>query len=806
MSPVVLLETTTLRLEGATSPLVGGLILGGLLLILVLVYRRELAQVSRGRALSILGLRALVLVLLGILFLEPVLERSETEVRPEPSLLLVDRSQSFLRRDPRIEPSRARRLAHALGLLPSGTAEFEGEAEFPATEAERRAASELQELTRLERSRRLVLDDASPLPRRAREDLLRGAQFGEGLRELESGDPATWFEVETGDPRTDLAGALETFLDSADRRDVRTLIVMSDGRFEEGEALTAALRRLVESGRRLHAIGVGSAHEPLDLGIEEIRGPREHFVEDRLRGEIRIRARGLTRVETRLTLSRRESELTPEGAPHFTELWSQDLVLDASDTRAPVDVPFEIPPGELEPGRTRLRARLVPVSGEATLGNNEREILLTTLRRDLWILVIDGRPRWETRYLKNLFERDENAVLRRVVGGVDPGRERLERGDEGLPATRAELERFDVIILGDLPPESFTPEELQVFRDHVDRRGGGLIFLAGNRGHLASYAGTPLGPLLPVEPRSSLETGARPRFPIGLELTPEGREAAGVRFVDDRLVNAEMWELLAPLTWVENVGERAGAEVWVRTIQGSVPVIATRSVGRGRVLYVGTDETWRWRLRLGDRFHHRLWGQLLQHVRDEVFAAEGDGVALDTDAASYDVGESIRVRVRLEGASGEPRTGEGVRALVRAPDPETPVVEVPLTESEEEPGLYRGITQSLPPGWYTLEAVVEGEERPDPPLTLLFQVRPAPGTEASDLSWDERALTALALSGGGEYFREEDLGRLFERLESEVETVERRHRLEPGWTPGWLIVVVLLLVAEWILRKRSGLL
>ena len=41
------------------------------------------------------------------------------------------------------------------------------------------------------------------------------------------------------------------------------------------------------------------------------------------------------------------------------------------------------------------------------------------------ILLLDGRSRWETRYLRNMFERDEQWEINTVIAGALAGADRI---------------------------------------------------------------------------------------------------------------------------------------------------------------------------------------------------------------------------------------------------------------------------------------------------------------------------------------------------------------------------------------------
>src|SRR6185436_16128331 len=54
-----------------------------------------------------------------------------------------------------------------------------------------------------------------------------------------------------------------------------------------------------------------------------------------------------------------------------------------------------------------LKVSIVGVDGDTESGNNDGTLRFRAVTQKRRILIVDGRPRWETRYLRNLFERDE---------------------------------------------------------------------------------------------------------------------------------------------------------------------------------------------------------------------------------------------------------------------------------------------------------------------------------------------------------------------------------------------------------------
>ena len=124
-----------------------------------------------------------------------------------------------------------------------------------------------------------------------------------------------------------------------------------------------------------------------------------------------------------------------------------------------------------------LRVVVSPVDGERELGNNEGALRFRAVTQKRKILIVDGRPRWESRYLRNMFDRDEQWETTMVVAGTKVGENGLSRGDKAdqFPADRERLEVFDLIIFGEVPRNLWKGDELKWIREFVEKRGGGIL-------------------------------------------------------------------------------------------------------------------------------------------------------------------------------------------------------------------------------------------------------------------------------------------------------------------------------------------
>jgi hypothetical protein len=126
---------------------------------------------------------------------------------------------------------------------------------------------------------------------------------------------------------------------------------------------------------------------------------------------------------------------------------------------------------------------------------------------------------------------------------------------------------------------------------------------------------------------------------------------------------------------------------------------------------------------------------------------------------------------------------------------------VVLKRVRGQPGEYRGSLPNGAPGRFELRvAGGEGVEA----AALPYRVELPPRHELERAGLDEEALRRAAGLSGGRFYREEDLHRLAESVEPKKTAFVLRQEVLL-WNPLALVLFVLLVTAEWVLRKFSNL-
>jgi uncharacterized membrane protein len=230
----------------------------------------------------------------------------------------------------------------------------------------------------------------------------------------------------------------------------------------------------------------------------------------------------------------------------------------------------------------------------------------------------------------------------------------VDSGDElagGFPRTREELFEYRGLILGSVEASSFTPDQIRMISDFVDRRGGGVLFLGGPRAlSEGGWAPTALAPVYPLELENLGQDRPGPvdfwatvkvtptrtgmvHPALGLEGAdvemdpgaPSSRAAASASSEDAR---AARWDRLPELTTVNRMGSsRPGTTVLLTGVSpdlpgGEQPVLAFQRYGAGMSAVLGVHDTWLWQmhsdLSLEDQTHEVFWRQILRWLIQDI--------------------------------------------------------------------------------------------------------------------------------------------------------------------------------------------
>jgi len=649
--------------------------------------------------------------------------------------------------------------------------------------------------------------------------------------------------------RTDLSAALGKVLADVGGEDLAAVVAFSDGQDNGKLGPEPLARQLGGQGVPFCAVVMGGEKPPVDAAIISVEAPEAVYLADRMFINTELKLDGLAGKEVRVTL------LDGKRPVDFKTV---RVAGDVFRTRIQLaDEPKKV-------GLHDYCVEIDPREDEVFTDNNRYRLTLSVTDDKTKVLLVDSRPRWEFRYLRNLFTgRDKTVRLQYVLLRPDkffgqPPRPKVHAsvkrpgGQEeatALPETEQDWLKFDVIFLGDVAAEDLSDEQMRILRRFVADRGGTLILIAGPEAMPADYAATALAELIPVrleqsasrpgEDRAAANANASPPRGFRVALTPEGADHVICRQDVDADKSRQVWQSVPPVYWRSRFteakpaatvlayaldpgapewlsGKPAGTEPSPRRLaerreeyQRKHGLIFLAPHGLGKVMLLSFDRTWRLRYRRGDTYHHKFWGQVLRWATAGKLPVGSHLVKLGTDKTRYPPHARPVVRAKIVREDFSPVITDQVAIKVFSDGKS--VARVPMRYLKDSPGMYVATLDELPAGTYRLElespeaeALLKREGMDK--LSAEISVDPSTPAEQIELAANRHLLGRLAgLSHDGMVVAPQEARRLLERLPPGK--IKQTHRRQFALWDSWVLLGLFcaLASAEWLLRKQAGL-
>ncbi|HYE98020.1 MAG TPA: hypothetical protein VEJ18_03870 [Planctomycetota bacterium] len=757
----------------------------------IVLYWKERGKLGVGRRAVLALLRVGVIGTALFLLLRPVLITETKLHRPRGVAVLLDNSLSLTQRDHRLTAQDRLRVAIAENAVPLDTrVPADGPiADLPAGVSENPSRSALVKAV-------LAHPKLQLLPSLAKVGPMRVWLAGQRARALET--PAAAAEaLKNEETRTAVADAVRDVLHAGDGDLPSALVVVTDG---QDNASRLTLEEAGEEAARLgvpvHVYGVG-ASDVGNLELKDFLAPETIVYDDLVSVPVRWRCRGFKQGSAEIVLQLGGRVVaTKEVALQDGEELRDVLTFTPRNTGQGQE-------------KSELQVLLRRRGEEAFTDDNSLKKPVSVVDRKVKILYVEGAPRWEYKFLQVALLRDRRVEPKFFLAGGD--RRTLNSGGPYLPSfppTRSELFGFDLLILGDVAPAALGADKAAWVRDFV-REGGSLIVLAGRQAMPGAWHGTALAEALPIEfapTRTSVNDQERTQTFVPV-LTRAGERSEMFMLADTPEESARVWPSLPGFHWVFPASRlRPGAQALtvhprLRAGDQPMPVFAIQHYGKGQVLFLGTDETWRWRQNDGEKRHGRFWGQILYQMGLPHLVGTPKRVQLSLERPENVLGRPGHVYARVFDAEFRPYAAEKIVARLDRVDAkvgEERQRAVLLEAVPGQPGEYRALLAHDATGTYSLR--VE-----DPaPASLEFRVGLPPEHELQAAGLAEDALRAMATASGGAFYREEDLHRLVGAIAPKTAVHVLRHE-RLLWNAPVFLLFLGLIAAEWILRKFSNL-
>lgn len=588
-------------------------------------------------------------------------------------------------------------------------------------------------------------------------------------------------------------------------RPTAAMIVMTDGVITTGRNWSDAALEAQSKSIPLYLVGIGNDQPKQDIAIASLLADDAVFVDDILDMQVNVSAIGKEGESATVRIVRPGDQ---------TPLASQAITLGPD--RQTVTARLQIRPAT--EGSIEYLVEVVPTPDEQDKTNNQRQHTVEVRRSQLKVLLVWAYPSYEFRFLKNMFDRAARAdkegrrpwELKTVLQSADVDYSATDRTAlRVFPVRRDELLEYDVVIFGDVDTTLLTRSVQENLRDFVVQRGGGILFAAGPRYTPSSFVEGPLSDVLPVSAATTRPLPPPYTNAIRPQLTRLGMRTPYLQLGKQSAAdNARIWNSLAPLFWMVSAPDpKAGAVTLVEHPTATdnngqkLPIVSLQYVGAGKVIFHATDETWRWQLASADGAYDHYWMQTIRFL-GRTNLGESGLVELTSDRREYDIGDSVELRVRFLDERRAPAADDGVSIMLQEDGGAKRRVELRRVGATR--GLFTGKINNLSAGSFHSWVVSPSQEGPAPACD--FRVTRT-DNELTNTNMATDELREAAQISRGKFYTVATAGDLL------AELPHGRHvRMEslpplPIWN-SWKIALLFvgILVTEWLLRKRAGLL
>ncbi|WP_406694888.1 hypothetical protein V5E97_27980 [Singulisphaera sp. Ch08] len=584
-----------------------------------------------------------------------------------------------------------------------------------------------------------------------------------------------------------LAQAPETF------SNLRGIVLASDGDWTEGLPPVQAAARLRALGVPIFAVPVGSPTRLPDIELLNLDAPTFGVAGKAVRVPFTIDSSLPREHVTTVTLKTSDGDevtkdvrVAPMGRTSDAVVWKPK---GTGDFTLALNVPAH--------------------PDEMISDNNKLSTPISIREEKLKVLVVESYPRWEYRYLRNALSRDPGVEVSCLL--FHPGLSKAGGGNKDyikqFPAGLDELSKYDVVFIGDvgLDDGQLTSEQCRLLKGLVEHQASGLVFMPGIQGRQFSLLETELGDLSPVTLDPAQPGGWGSRTPNHFELTELGRRSLLTKLADTEDDNAEVWEGLPGFQWYAPVlRAKAGSDVLavhkdITNESGRIPLLATRTFGAGKVLFMGTDGAWRWRKGVEDKYHYRFWGQVVRWMAYQRNMAKGETMRLFYVPDQPRMNKVLTFHANVMDRSGEPLRGGDVSARITAPSGKAEVAR--FTTAGDEWGEYTGRFTATEAGAHQVALICK---QTGATLNATFFVQ---GTSAERIGRPSRpeVLEELARVTRGKVVEPDQLDDVVRTLAALPDPPPAVRRLQL-WSHGGVAVVMIgLMGAFWVGRKAIGL-
>ncbi len=587
---------------------------------------------------------------------------------------------------------------------------------------------------------------------------------------------------EAGTGGTDLALVLEKALAWPGPGGFLGLLVVTDGRSSRGLPLGLRAEEMLQHRVPVWVLGCG---QPVKSGQKKLRIERYHLLDAIDLGQ-EIKLDAMLNVDG---LNSGEIDI---------KVYLDKKAVIKTKIRAPEDSGMLPLSYSFRPRSTGMKQlTLVASTGQGRgLISSTRTGYFVVKNRNTNILFVEGRLGWGYRQIRDSLRLLKGGMLRiwnAFVLGKSQGRNLNKR-----------LKSTDVMVLGDVRAEQLGMQNVVALARAIREDGVGLLFMGGME-TAASYADTPLEPLMPA----ALKYAKVESRKDGIQVAALNLNSPIMKLSADKVALHRMISAM-PKTFSGHKFSKIAPRAKKLLMAGDTPILVSWQAGSGRVAMMAWPDHWLWAQNGADGAagYRRFFVQLTSWLsgRED---ANGSGLSISLSKYRLAPGEKTSILIVQRGGAAQT-----LKLRLEKKGHQGPLAAIQLKAIK--PGVFRTEVQGSETGHYRIAVVScqkpDSHKAEDPkknlPLAEQHFCVQENDLELINVSPNFDTLRRLAQDSGGGFYTQEQYVKMVENLRAALpQPVIKNRFVRRTLADNWVLMLVTIasLCVGWgLARKKSS--
>lgn len=567
-------------------------------------------------------------------------------------------------------------------------------------------------------------------------------------------------------------------------REKSEVILLSDGINNSGEVYSS-LEKLKET--KVFSIGIGKDGLK-DIKLTEVIYPRIAVQEEDVLVKAVIFQENAKGEKIKVVLKQEKGLIS-----------SSDIVLKNEENI--VELKFKAK----KSGLIEYQMEIIPTEDEKIKQNNFKNFYINISKNKFKGVFLSAAPHPELAFLKreiSKFEKfDFTYFIFRDKNNFYP--QYVNNKKQTTPIRKNLLSTIttsDILVIQDVPPNYFSDIELKEIRDFVLNKRGSLLLLGGENGFLSDgYKNNYIDDLLPFN-----LTGRKNYFEdvFKVQLEKNNSEHPLVSLSDDVLENIKIWENVGTvfsLNKIDKIKPEVNILVWAEKGQSKFPFIVLRKYYHSKIVVIFTDGLWQMYFKNPDvsksaTYYSKLIYQILLFLSIKL----DETLTINLDRDNYQDNDEVNFFVDIN----SDKKIDDIK--IKVTGEQGKIEDILYTQDTSLNNRYEGKFEVANEGKYKIEIEAISDDKVLFKNVKNFDVLPS-FLEFERTKLNKDLLKDISNKTDGKYYDFNNYQEIKKDISLKKDKIIEREKIEVRQLPIFLIIIMMLLILEWVVRRRWGL-